>query len=193
MPVRLLTLGDSFAEGRGDPRPDGTFGGWVPPLAESLGIAPHEVVNTGAYMATTQDVIDHQLARALSADAPLYGVTVGGNDLVRSSFDEVAFRRNLRHILGGLGLRGARVFTINWPDIPGKLPGLAPAQRQALRARFAAANDFMDKLTAELGVVRYDMVDTPLTRDPAMWGPDGMHPSPAGHRAIAAGFAELLS
>ncbi|GLZ36539.1 SGNH/GDSL hydrolase family protein [Actinokineospora sp. NBRC 105648] len=193
MAIRLMTIGDSFAEGRGEPGPDGGFLGWVPRLAESLGIAPHEYVNLGAYNATTQDVIDHQLARALSADAPLYGVTVGGNDLVRGSFDQDAFRRNLRHVLGGLSLRGARVFTINWPDIPGKLPGLPPEARAALRLRFAEANDFMAKLTAELGLVCYDMVDTPLTRDPAMWGPDGMHPSPAGHRAIAAGFAELLS
>ncbi|WP_018685829.1 SGNH/GDSL hydrolase family protein [Actinokineospora enzanensis] len=193
MPVRLTTVGDSFAEGRGDPLPDGTFRGWVPQLAESLGIAPHEVLNLGAYNATTQDVLDHQLARAISVDAPLYGVTVGGNDLVRGSFDEQAFQTGLRHILGGLSLRGARVFTISWPDIPGKLPGLTEENRRALRVRFAAANAFMDRLTAELGVRCYDMIDTPLTRDPAMWGPDGMHPSPAGHRAIAAGFAALLS
>ncbi|GAA5069211.1 lysophospholipase L1-like esterase [Thermocatellispora tengchongensis] len=192
MAVQLMTIGDSFAEGRGDPLPDGTFRGWVPQLADALGIPADAVVNLGSYGATTQDVVDHQLARALSADAPLYGVTVGGNDLVSRDFDAQRFRYNLRHILTGLTLRGARVFTITWPDIPGKLPGLSDDKRRALRARFAEANDYMTKLTAELGVLAYDMVDTPVTRDPAMWAPDGMHPSPEGHRTIAAGIAALL-
>jgi lysophospholipase L1-like esterase len=189
--IELMTIGDSFAEGRGgDTLPDGTFRGWVPQLAERLGL--REVVNLGAFGATTQDVVDRQLAQALSCDAPLYGVTVGGNDLVARDFDPEVFRGNLRHTLTSLTLRGARVFTINWPDIPGKIPGLSDGKRRALRLRFADANDFMDKLAAELGVLRYDMVDTALTRDPAMWAPDGMHPSPAGHQVIAAEIAALL-
>lgn len=193
MPVSMMLIGDSFAEGRGgEPLPGGGFRGWAPDLAERLGIPARECVNLGSYGATTQDVLDHQLAQALSASAALYGVTVGGNDLVSRDFDAARFRHNLRHILTTLTLRGARVFTITWPDIPGKLPGLAEDKRRALRTRFAEANDFMDKLTAELGVIAYDMVDAPVTRDPGMWAPDGMHPSPAGHRVIAAELATLL-
>ncbi|NIJ11896.1 lysophospholipase L1-like esterase [Saccharomonospora amisosensis] len=193
MTVKLMTIGDSFAEGRGDPLPDGRFRGWVPRLAELIGVRPDEYVNLGSFGATTQDVVDHQLATALDCDAPLYGVTVGGNDLVSREYEAARFRHNLRHILTLLTMRGARVFTINWPDIPGRIPGLSDDKRRALRARFADANEYMNKLTAELGVLRYDMIDTPVTRDSAMWSPDGMHPSPEGHRVIAAQIAELLS
>lgn len=136
--------------------------------------------------------MERQFAPALEAAAPLYGVTVGGNDLVAREFDPARFRHNLRHILTALTLEGARVFTITWPDIPGKLPGLAAARRDALRERFAAANDYLTKLCAELGVLVYDLSGAPVTRDPAMWAPDGMHPSPAGHRTIAADLAALL-
>lgn len=193
MSVRLMTIGDSLAEGRGDPLPDGTYHGWVPRLAELIGVPPGDYVNLGTFGATTRDVVEHQLATALHRDVALYGVTIGGNDLVSNEYEPQRFRHNLRHILTGLTLRGARVFSMNWPDIPGRLPGLTDERRRALRRRFADANEYMNTLTDELGVLTYDMVDTPVTRDSAMWSPDGMHPSPQGHRVIAAQLAQLLS
>lgn len=187
----LTVIGDSFAEGRGAAkRADGSFAGFTVHLAQSLGIRG-PVLNLGSYGATTQDVVDRQLAAALANPAPLMGVIVGGNDLV-TDYDPERFRRNLRTIYTSLAAPGRLVFTTNWPRIPDRLPGLPDAARAVLRQRFAEANDYLGRLVPELGLVCLDLANAPVTADPVMWCPDGMHPSAAGHELIGAAMADLV-
>ncbi|MCX4091551.1 GDSL-type esterase/lipase family protein [Nocardia sp. alder85J] len=189
--MNLTVVGDSCAEGRGGTvRADGSFAGFVVQIAEVLGISGG-TLNLGSFGATTQDVVDRQLPRALANPAPLTGVIVGGNDLV-TSYDRARFQRNLRHIHTSLASPGRLVFTTNWPDIPDKLPGLEESFRAVLRARFAEANDFLDTLVDEFDLVCLDLVNAPICADPVMWCADGMHPSPAGHRLIGTALADLI-
>jgi lysophospholipase L1-like esterase len=183
---QLIIVGDSFAEGRGDPDGNGGFVGWVPRMARLLGIPAEAVLNLGAYNATTQDVVDQQLSKIADLDAALVGVAVGGNDLMRRAYDRERMRANLRTILEAVtGQPGRTVFTHDYPDIPGKLPGIPDETREVLRGRFAESNAYIAKLCEEFGVARYELSTAELTRDPEMWYPDGIHPSAAGHRAIA--------
>ncbi|MFI6219853.1 GDSL-type esterase/lipase family protein [Nocardia salmonicida] len=187
----LMVLGDSFAEGRGGSvNADGSFAGFVAHVEHLLGISG-ATLNLGSYGATTQDVVDRQLPVALAADAPLVGVIVGGNDLV-TDYDPDRFRRNLRQIYAGLARPDRLVFTTNWPSIPDRLPGLPESDRTVLRSRFAQANDYLDDLVHEFDLVRLDLVNAPITADPVMWSPDGMHPSPAGHQLIGTAMADLI-
>ncbi|WP_326836037.1 GDSL-type esterase/lipase family protein [Amycolatopsis rhabdoformis] len=189
--LELSVIGDSFAEGRGGlVRPDGSFAGFTTHLAQCLGVSG-EVLNLGSYGATTQDVVDHQLATALARPAALTGVIVGGNDLV-TDYDRARFRRNLTYIFSSLARPGRLVFTTNWPRIPDRLPGLPDAVRSTLRERFAEANEFLDGLVLDLGLVCLDLANAPVTADPVMWCPDGMHPSAAGHQVIGTALADLV-
>lgn len=189
---RMVVLGDSFAEGRGDPLPDGTFVGWVPRVARLLGIDEDTVLNLGAYGATTQDVVDSQLPVIAGVTTPLLGVAVGGNDLVRA-YDRDGMRANLRTIFEAVTAPGRTVFTHDYPDIPGRIPGLPAETVALLRERFADANDHLAALCAEFGVLRYELSTAELTYEAAMWYPDGIHPSALGHRTIAVEIAALLS
>ncbi len=188
----MVVLGDSFAEGRGDPGPDGAYVGWVPRVARLLGIAESTVLNLGSYGALTQDVVDVQLARIADVDTPLLGVAVGGNDLVRA-YDPDRFRSNLRTILEAVAAPGRTVFTHDYPDIPGRIPGLPEETRALLRGRFDEANAFLADLCSELRVLCYGLSTAELTQDAAMWYPDGIHPSALGHRTIAIEIAAMLS
>ena len=189
----LVVLGDSFAEGRGDPRPDGSFVGWVPRAARLLGVDESDVLNLGAYGATTQDVVDVQLPAVADVTTPLLGVAVGGNDLVRA-YDRDRMRANLRTIFEAVtGVPGRTVFTHDYPDIPGRIPGLPADVVAGLRERFADANAHLAQLCAELGVRRYGLATAELTQDAAMWYPDGIHPSALGHRRIAVEIAAMLA
>lgn len=193
MPERELTvIGDSCAQGRGGAvRPDGTFDGFAVRMARLLGIADRAVLNLGSFGATTQHVVDRQLPVALRNPAPLMGVIVGGNDLV-TDYDRDRFQRNLRHIYVSLARPDRLVFTTNWPSIPDRLSGIDHRFRAVLRERFADANEYLDRLVHELGVVCLDLVHAPITADPVMWCEDGMHPSPAGHQAIGTAMADLI-
>lgn len=187
----LTVIGDSCAEGRGGLiGPDGRFVGFAVYLAKALGLSG-EVVNLGSFGATTQDVVDRQLPVALRRSAPLMGVIVGGNDLV-TDYDPERFQRNLRQIYTSLVEPGRLVFTTNWPNIPDRLAGVPEEYRRVMRARFAEANAFLDGLVHELGIVCLDILNSTISTDAAMWNPDGMHPSPAGHQAIGAALADLV-
>lgn len=189
--VKLTLLGDSFAEGRGGTvNADGSFVGFAVQMARLLGISDG-VVNLGSFGATTRDVVDGQLPIALRKSAPLMGVTVGGNDLV-GDYDRDLFQRNLRHIFTSISQRDRLVFTMNWPNIPDRLAGVPEHFRPVLRERFREANEYIENLVHELDLVLLDMVNAPITSDPAMWSPDGMHPSSAGHQAIGTAMADLI-
>jgi len=191
-PYSLVVLGDSFAEGRGDPGPAGTYVGWVPRVARLLGIAESAVLNLGAFRALTQDVVDTQLKQVADVTTPLLGVAVGGNDLVRA-YDRERIEANLRTIFEAVTTPGRTVFTHDYPDIPGRIPGLPEETRALLRGRFDEANAYLADLCSELGVLRYGLAGAELTRDAAMWYPDGIHPSTVGHRTIAIEIAAMLS
>lgn len=189
--LKLTVIGDSFAEGRGGTvRTDGSFAGFTVQMTKMLGISGG-ILNLGSFGATTQDVVDRQLSVALENPAPLMGVIVGGNDLV-TGYHRDRFRRNLRHIHASLARPGTLVFTTNWPNIPDRLPDLDDRVRAVLRERFAQANEYLDELVDELGLICLDLVHAPITADPAMWCPDGMHPSPAGHQVIGTAMADLI-
>lgn len=187
---RLTALGDSFVEGRGDPSHAGSWHGWVPRLAEMLGIAPSSVRNLGVHMATTQDVVDRQLGAALANKSPLIGVVVGVNDLL-SDFDLARMRRNLSTIFGNLAGMDTVVFTATYADIPRNLP-LPETFRGLLRSRFAAANEALAEITRASGALCLDVTAPSQWADPAFWAADGLHPSPLGHRHFAEGVAGLL-
>jgi lysophospholipase L1-like esterase len=188
--VGMVVLGDSFAEGRGDPLPGGGFGGWVPRVAHRLGVT--DVLNLGTFGALTTDVLATQLPAVAEVDAPLWGVAIGGNDLVRA-YDRDAVHANLRTILDAVTAPGRTVFTHDYPAIPDRIPGLPEETRALLRERFADANTHLAALCDELGVHRYGLAAAPLTADAAMWYPDGIHPSAAGHAAIADEIAAMLA
>lgn len=189
--IRLSALGDSFVEGRGDPSPTGSWYGWVPRLAESLGVPPQGVRNLGTHQATTQHVVDHQLPAALTNKAPVIGVIVGVNDLV-SDFDPQRMRRNLATIFGRLTGMDTVVVTATYADIPANLP-VPEAFRTLLRRRFASANDMLREITSATGALCLDVTTMPEWSDPEMWSADGLHPSPRGHQWFAESVAELLA
>lgn len=189
--IRFTALGDSFVEGRGDVATAGGWHGWVPRLAEIVGLPTDSVRNLGTYQATTQQVVDEQLTRALTNKAPVIGVVVGVNDLV-SDFDADRFRRNIATIYDQLTGMDTVVFTATYADIPANLP-VPQSFRALLRDRFDWANDVLRETTARTGALCVDVTDSPEWADPDMWSADGLHPSPRGHRYFARTVADLLA
>ncbi|GAA2805564.1 SGNH/GDSL hydrolase family protein [Saccharopolyspora taberi] len=188
---RLAALGDSFVEGRGDPDLDGPFHGWVPRLAEQLGIPQRGVLNLGTHQATTQDVVDRQLPAVLASKPPMIGVIVGVNDLV-SDYDPERFRRNLGTIYSSLRGMDTTVFTAAYPDIPKNL-AVPEVFRNLLRERFAEANSVLRETVAATGTLFLDVTAIPEWSQARMWAADGLHPSVEGHRLFADQLTEFVA
>jgi lysophospholipase L1-like esterase len=168
--IRLTALGDSFVEGRGAPVPGG-YHGWVPRLAELLGLPHGAVRNLGTYQATTGDVVETQLPKVLAGKPPLIGVIVGVNDLV-TAYEPQRFRRNLSTLFGSLRGMDTTVCTANYPDIPGNLP-VPDGFRRLLRNRFDEANGVLAEVTAASRRIRRGGTGPcgrPTGCTPARWG-----------------------
>ncbi|CUU54544.1 Lysophospholipase L1 [Parafrankia irregularis] len=188
--ARLTVLGDSFAEGRGDPRPDGSYGGWVPLFADLFAVPRGGHRNLGTHQATTSDILHRQVPAALVNKATMIGFIGGVNDLV-SDYDPDRFARNLEAILRRLAGPDTVLFTATYPDIPGNLDIPAPF-RALLRDRFARANEDLTRAATAVGAVCLDIAAAAEWRGPALWDPDGLHPNPRGHRHFADTMADFV-
>lgn len=185
--ARLVAMGDSFVEGHGA----GPAGGWPDQLGSLLGMPAGGVVNLGGYGATTQDVVDRQLAPALANKAPLIGLAVGVNDLL-GGYDPETFGGNLDRLYSALTGPDTVVFTATYPVVP-RVRAFPTAFGDLVRGRFVEANGLVRELSRRHGVLCVDMAGDGDWADSALWSDDGLHPSAEGHRRFAEQAGDLVS
>ena len=184
-----MALGDSYTIGTGLPDESQNF----PTLlarrltaATGMGVA---LTNLGVNGYTATDLIREELPVVRSLRPELLTILIGANDAVQGT-SEAAYRTRLGTIydaLVGLGLAATRILSVSTPDFSG-LPGARP---------FGAARDLRTRIEAFNGVAlveasarHFHYADiSAITREESKgrdWlAPDGLHPGPAQHRAIA--------
>jgi lysophospholipase L1-like esterase len=167
--ARVVVLGDSLASGGfGEAAP------WPARLAGMSGLRVHDLSLPGE---TLRSAMSYELTRVREIGrVDLVIVELGGNDVLegRAARD---FARDLDTLLAAArAIPGARVLMVELPVLPGRWSHAA-AQRRATRAHDAA-------LLPKRVLAR-------VLADPALAG-DGLHPSDAGHEAIARAIAASL-
>ena len=85
----FVALGDSFSEGVGDPRADGSWRGWADRAAERMaasspGLRYANLAIRGKVLA---QVIEDQVPAAVAMRPDLISLAAGGNDLLRPGTD----------------------------------------------------------------------------------------------------------
>ncbi len=190
--VRFVALGDSITVGLGDPMPQRSWRGWAALLADCLGgpdtVEFHNLAQLGAQAHT---VADTQLPRAIELRPTVAAVIVGVNDTLRGSFHIVRTGTALGRTVRELCDTGATVLTCVLPD-PGRMLRLPRALAYLLGRRIQAVNAVTREIAALYDTVHFDSRTQPDIYDRRMWSVDRLHPSEAGHRMLARGFAELL-
>ena len=187
--IRFVALGDSYTIGTGLEDEAENFPSLLARrLTDETGIDV-ALVNLGVNGYTTDDLIREELSVARSVRPDIVTVLIGANDIVQRS-DVATYRARLGQIYQAvyeLGVSPDRVLAISIPDFS-PLPGSAPfGSPNELRARIDAFNDVARSEAASRGFRFADI--TPITREANLsndWlAPDGLHPGPAQHRAIA--------
>ena len=104
--VRFVAIGDSFTEGVGDERPDGSARGWADIAAQGwadAGGAPIEYANFAIRGKLVWPIVEQQLEPALALKPTHLSFNGGGNDILRprTSISHVvdAFSHVLRRYL----------------------------------------------------------------------------------------------
>ncbi|MEU6750683.1 SGNH/GDSL hydrolase family protein [Spirillospora sp. NPDC046719] len=192
---RMVTVGDSVAEGVREPVPGPRPLPGPPRDAEALGAgADGNTAHTHAPPdLVAARVAAEQLGPALEFGPDLAFVVAGGNDMLRPHFDEDEVRRELAAMVRAFRSAGADVATIGLLDITAA--GLGPARfREVLSARTRRLNELAAEVAAEHGACHVDNPPGhPVAADPGIYSTDRLHLNARGHAFAAANTVRALA
>lgn len=182
----LQSLGDSFSCGEGVGVRVPVEQTWAGRLAAALD-RPHLPLATAG--ARVCDVVDGQLPHARAAAVTT--LLVGLNDVARTGFDARQVRSGMHRCVQALSGCSDRIVLGRLQD-PSRMLWLPAPLRGLARSRVAAVNATVDELADWPRVAVLDLEAVPQLRRPGAWAVDRVHPSRAGHAALAAAAAALL-
>lgn len=192
---RFAVLGDSVAEGLGDPVDGFAHRGWADSIAAALrGAQPDlEYRNLGHHGLLAAEVREIQLDAALRWKPDLALVVAGGNDLLGPGFDGPGVEDELEEMVAALRRRGADVVTAGMFDIS-QAPGVVSEPYRLVVGERLRELSWRTRAVAN----RYDAIHVDLTyhaasADPGVYSADGRHCNARGHAVAAAEALKLLS
>lgn len=188
--ILYVALGDSTVKGVGASRPEATYVGQL--YAKVRGIYPNaRLLNLGVGGATSEDVVEKQLARAVAARPELVTLSIGPND-IEAGMRVERYEYNIARILTRLTRETHAVVVVSLvPDMAVTPRFRGSPQRDAVSR---AVPVFNEALRHQIRVARVDSVDIytasqiEVPRRPELVGADGYHPSDLGY----ARWAELM-
>jgi lysophospholipase L1-like esterase len=185
---RFVAVGDSMAEGVGDPTPGYRHVSWAERVAEAIG---GEYLNLGKRNLLAAEVRATQLERAVAFRPDLAAVLCGGNDLMRRGADVGAIEREVERTVAALRAVGADVIMMAPFDIT--RTDLVPEE---FKPRWHSLIEQMSAL-AERVALRHDAVlvdfrEHPAGADPSIYSADRIHLNARGHAICAAHTLNVL-
>ncbi len=189
-PLTYVALGASDAVGEG--MPNGWHDGWVPSLAGRLP-PPVKLVNLGIGGSMLRDALERQLPRAIEAQPDLVTVWLVVNDALSGiSLDD--YRRDLDSLLAGLRARTTATVAVgNAPYPPAHLDpwGIPDILRRTIVGSW---NRAIAGSVRQHGALLVDLYASwKLAEHPEYIGPDGLHPTATGYRALTNTFHQALT
>jgi lysophospholipase L1-like esterase len=191
---RLAVLGDSVAEGVGEPHPGYRNLSWVDRIAESLrAVTPGlEVLNLGERNLFASEVRERQLVPALTFGPDLAIVAAGGNDALRRSFSPERVEHELDGIVGPLRRAGVDVLMIELMDIVAS--GLVTGEHfERVDARLRSLAGVTRAVAARHGAMLVEMRNHPASADPGVYSSDRLHLNARGHAIVGTQAVRVLS
>ena len=190
--MSLVSVGDSFSEGVGDPYPEtvgGTvvFRGWADRLAEHLAdhLGEIEYANLAVRGKLMRQIVTDQIPPTLEMAPDLVTLSAGGNDLLRPGGDPDRMAKILDHTVARLRNAGSEVVLFTGVNIgTGYMRGtIGLFARYYMNVRAIA-----DKHDCYL----VDQWSMKVLDDERAWDEDRLHMSPEGHRRVGLRVAEVV-
>ena len=181
-PVRsYAALGDSFTEGVGDLRADGTCRGWADRFAGHLAAARpgFRYANLAIRGKLLAEVLAEQVPAAAGMGPDLVSLAAGGNDLLRPRTDPDDLAVTLEAAVVTLRASGARVMVFTGFD-----PKAFPVLR-LIRGKSAVLTMHIRDIASRHDCLLADLWTMRVLTDRRLWTPDRLHLTPDGHRRVA--------
>lgn len=179
---RFVVVGDSMAEGIGDPVSGYGHLGWADRVASRLG---GEYLNLGRRNLLAREVRSTQLEPALAFLPDLAAVCCGGNDLMQSAHDPAAVERDVDAIVGALRAAGSDVILFAPFDI--SRTELVPEEhRLRWHTLIERMSELAERVARRHGALVVDFRRHPAGADPSIYSGDRIHLNARGHAICAA-------
>jgi lysophospholipase L1-like esterase len=179
---RFVAVGDSMAEGVGDPTPGYRHLGWADRVAERL---DGEYLNLGKRNLLAAEVRATQLERALAFAPDLAAVLCGGNDLMRHDYDPEAVERDVDAIVAALRAAGSDVIMMAPFDM--SQTELVPDEyKPTWRSLIERMSTLAERVARRHGALLVDFRAHPAGADPTIYSTDRIHLNARGHAICAA-------
>lgn len=190
---RLVVLGDSVAEGIGEPVDGYETLSWAARLAGALRRQRLDLayLNLGKRGLLAAQVRENQLEPALSFGPDLAAVVCGGNDMLGERFDAWAVGTEIEAVVSALREAGTDVLLLTMFDItraielPEPFGGRLRGRSGGLRAQVVGLAKAHDAVLA-------DMAGYARSADPGIYGDDLRHANMRGHAVAASGVVRAL-
>ncbi len=183
-------IGDSFSEGMGDERPDGTPRGWADLVAAGLAHAAGGTIgyaNLAIRGRLLEPILTEQLPAALALQPQLLSINGGGNDILRPSVSIEAVADRLVSAAERARASGARVMIVSGGD---------PTQHLPLGSVFSRRGDALavavEHRLAGVDVLFVDNWGDPRLPELRYWSVDRLHLNDQGHALAAANVLAAL-
>jgi lysophospholipase L1-like esterase len=180
--LRFVVLGDSMAEGIGDPVPGYERLGWADRVARGLG-PDTAYLNLGRRNLLAAEVRATQLQPALMFFPDLAAVLCGGNDLMRHR-DPAAVERDVDAIVAPLRATGCEVIMMAPFDVS-RSSALDDELRPNLHALIEAMSFVAGRVARRHDALLLDFRAHPAVGDPGIYSADLIHLNARGHALVA--------
>ncbi|REE95167.1 SGNH/GDSL hydrolase family protein [Thermomonospora umbrina] len=191
---RMITIGDSIAEGVREPHDAYRDLSWTERVEEALasGTPGFTAANLGRRNLLAAEIRATQLNAALEFGPDLAFVIGGGNDMLRPGFDPEAVRDELTAMVSALRATGADVLLLGLFDIT--RAGLVPPKyADAVRRGTRALAEVTAEVAARHDALFAAFADHPAGDDPGIYASDHLHLNARGHAIAAATTLRTLS
>ncbi|MDC7802598.1 SGNH/GDSL hydrolase family protein [Sphingomonas sp. BLCC-B65] len=183
--VRFVAIGDSFTEGVGDERPDGSVRGWADLTAQGWADSRGESIqyaNLAIRGKLIWPIVAQQLEPALALKPTHLSFNGGGNDMLRPRTSIGHIADAFSQVLRRCDEEGVTLILLSGANPSAQLPLSRVIQRRGDLMSAAV----VDRIAARPDVVRaLNWPDAELS-DPSFWSQDRLHMNSRGHHRVAA-------
>jgi lysophospholipase L1-like esterase len=191
--TRFAVIGDSIAEGLGDPHPGYPDQPWCDRIAAELTAQQPGLtyLNLGKSMTRSVMVRSTQLPEALAFAPDLALVACGSADMLLPGYDPARVERELRAVASAFAEQGCDVITVGLFD--GSYARNIPELFMASRRKRIHENARRTKNVAEeLGTMHVELTWHPASKDADIYSQDPRHGTMRGHAIAAAETIRVL-
>jgi lysophospholipase L1-like esterase len=180
---RMVSIGDSFTEGIGDPEPSlpGGHRGWADRVAEVLAaqVDDFAYANLAVRGKLIAQIVEAQIEPALALKPDLITLSAGGNDVIRPGGDPDLVAELFEDAVARLSTQGATLVVFTGVDTD-----FTPVFR-GIRGRVAIYNENIRGIADRYDCIVADQWALKDIQDPRFFDDDRLHMNPLGHHEVA--------